>query len=283
MRLVSRWATIIALVVATAVVSAHLSGHHDNGSFGEQEDVSECILLFGAYCNGNLGDVIQASTLSRLIANAVSDAVCVWHAHPSKEKIANGFHEGEQATKTDTRCSQSRESLSRALRVARVRFICCVLIVFERRASSPLLLAVEDRCPAVPKREENDKRVHASTWTATTKWYLNSLAVLNKAQGYSSLLACRVPSVLYSILGCVFFLLLVSFSDTGEFFANNSAGVISLGCDRESGEQVIQVIYRRPHSSISRYSAPAMRWCLVGMSYRAADRRRVLPSRVQTF
>lgn len=57
-------------------------------------DVSECVLLFGAFCNGNLGDVIQASTMSRLVTKVASDSTCIWHAHPSKEKMANGFREG---------------------------------------------------------------------------------------------------------------------------------------------------------------------------------------------
>ena len=59
-----------------------------------RSNVSECILLFGAFCNGNLGDVIQASTMSRLLKSVASDSLCVWHAYPSKEKTTNGFHEG---------------------------------------------------------------------------------------------------------------------------------------------------------------------------------------------
>eukprot|EP00904_Undaria_pinnatifida_P004663 jgi/Undpi1/14198/HiC_scaffold_9.g03847.m1 len=55
--------------------------------------MSDCILLFGAYCNGNMGDVIQASTLSRLVSSVSPEVSCVWHAHPSKEALANGFHE----------------------------------------------------------------------------------------------------------------------------------------------------------------------------------------------
>lgn len=57
-------------------------------------NVSECVLLFGAFCNGNLGDVIQASTMSRLITKVAPDSTCIWHAHPSKEKMTNGFREG---------------------------------------------------------------------------------------------------------------------------------------------------------------------------------------------
>ena len=59
-----------------------------------RSNVSDCILLFGAFCNGNLGDVIQASTMSRLVKSVTSDSSCVWHAYPSKENAKNGFHEG---------------------------------------------------------------------------------------------------------------------------------------------------------------------------------------------
>ena len=62
-----------------------------------RSNVSDCILLFGAFCNGNLGDVIQASTMSRLVKSVTSDSLCVWHAYPSKENAANGFQEGMHA------------------------------------------------------------------------------------------------------------------------------------------------------------------------------------------
>lgn len=57
-------------------------------------DVGECILLFGAYANGNMGDVIQSSTMGRLMSNVAPAGTCIWHAHPSKESAENGFHEG---------------------------------------------------------------------------------------------------------------------------------------------------------------------------------------------
>lgn len=59
-----------------------------------EEDVGGCILLFGAYANGNLGDVIQSSTMARLISNVAPENTCIWYGHPSKESTANGFHEG---------------------------------------------------------------------------------------------------------------------------------------------------------------------------------------------
>ena len=98
-----RWADTIALLLCSSCIvrsniRADFSAHHHQRllieGIGQEEDVSECILLFGAYCNGNMGDVIQASTLSRLVSSVSPEASCVWHAHPSKEALANGFHEG---------------------------------------------------------------------------------------------------------------------------------------------------------------------------------------------
>lgn len=102
-----RWVDTIALLLCSSCtvqsnISADFSAHHRHyhersllvEGIGQEEDVSECILLFGAYCNGNMGDVIQASTLSRLVSSVSPEASCVWHAHPSKEALANGFHEG---------------------------------------------------------------------------------------------------------------------------------------------------------------------------------------------
>lgn len=60
-----------------------------------EEDVSGCLLLFGAYANGNLGDIIQSSTMARLVSNVAPAGTCIWHAHPSKETTAKGFREGQ--------------------------------------------------------------------------------------------------------------------------------------------------------------------------------------------
>lgn len=97
------WATTaspaVALFVALFNDSAYAFPSHALDSFPvavpPAEDVSECILLFGAFCNGNMGDVMQASTMSRLVSNAATHDRCVWHAHPGKEDPANGFREGE--------------------------------------------------------------------------------------------------------------------------------------------------------------------------------------------
>ena len=61
-----------------------------------RSNVSECILLFGAFCNGNLGDIIQASTMSRLVKSLASDSMCVWHAHPANEETTNCFQDGRR-------------------------------------------------------------------------------------------------------------------------------------------------------------------------------------------
>lgn len=58
-------------------------------------DVSECILLFAAFCNGNMGDVIQAASMRHLVARLAGREQCIWYAHPAKEDPANGFQEGE--------------------------------------------------------------------------------------------------------------------------------------------------------------------------------------------
>ena len=102
-----RWVDTIGLLLCSSWIvqsniSADFSAHHDHPrsllleGIAQDEDMSDCILLFGAYCNGNMGDVIQASTLSRLVSSVSPEVSCVWHAHPSKEALANGFHEGKQ-------------------------------------------------------------------------------------------------------------------------------------------------------------------------------------------
>lgn len=58
-------------------------------------DVSECILLFGAFCNGNMGDVMQAASMRNLINGLAMTQPCIWYAHPVKENFGNGFGEGE--------------------------------------------------------------------------------------------------------------------------------------------------------------------------------------------
>lgn len=61
----------------------------------EDVDVSECIVLFAAFCNGNMGDVAQAASMRHLIDGLTEVEHCVWYAHPVKEDPANGFSEGE--------------------------------------------------------------------------------------------------------------------------------------------------------------------------------------------
>lgn len=59
----------------------------------EKVDVSQCLLLFGAFCNGNMGDVVQAAAVHRLISLRADQ--CVWYAHSEKEDPSRGFREGE--------------------------------------------------------------------------------------------------------------------------------------------------------------------------------------------
>lgn len=96
--LVSTLAVTSQLGRADAGVQTHLGSVALQGASMDNMmglgNVSQCVLLFGAYCNGNMGDVIQASAMARLVADVSSDAQCVWHAHPSKEDSVNGFHEG---------------------------------------------------------------------------------------------------------------------------------------------------------------------------------------------
>ncbi|CAM9490254.1 unnamed protein product [Scytosiphon promiscuus] len=96
--LLRSWA--LAVILSAMSISGTISSSSDlmsslHSSFPPMdEDLGGCILLFGAYANGNMGDVVQSSTMSRLVSN-VAPGTCIWHAHPSKESTTNGFHEGE--------------------------------------------------------------------------------------------------------------------------------------------------------------------------------------------
>ncbi|CAM9695268.1 unnamed protein product, partial [Scytosiphon promiscuus] len=48
-------------------------------------DVGECILLFGAFCSGNMGDVIESMSMENLLASVAPDQ-CFWYAHPREEE-----------------------------------------------------------------------------------------------------------------------------------------------------------------------------------------------------
>ncbi|CAM9462535.1 unnamed protein product, partial [Hapterophycus canaliculatus] len=57
-------------------------------SSGEERgspDIGECILLFGAFCSGNMGDVIQPMAMENLLASVAPDQ-CFWFAHPREEE-----------------------------------------------------------------------------------------------------------------------------------------------------------------------------------------------------
>lgn len=71
------------------------SEYYDPTKVPDSIDVSECILLFAAFCNGNMGDVMQAASMRNLINGLTMTQPCIWYAHPDKEIFANGFGEGE--------------------------------------------------------------------------------------------------------------------------------------------------------------------------------------------
>ncbi|CAM9193464.1 unnamed protein product [Ectocarpus sp. 13 AM-2016] len=64
------------------------------GSSSVSPDVGECILLFGAFCNGNMGDVIQPMAMEHLLASVAQDQ-CFWYAHPGVEGVDQGDRIGE--------------------------------------------------------------------------------------------------------------------------------------------------------------------------------------------
>ncbi|CAN0062451.1 unnamed protein product [Scytosiphon promiscuus] len=61
---------------------------------GSWDRVGDCILLFGAFCNGNLGDVIQPLAMKRLLASIAPDQ-CFWYAHPGVETASRGYRVGQ--------------------------------------------------------------------------------------------------------------------------------------------------------------------------------------------
>ncbi|CAM9929519.1 unnamed protein product [Pylaiella littoralis] len=85
----------IALLLSGIAISSASKPRRPNSFPDIEEDVGGCLLLFGAYANGNMGDVIQSSTMARLFSNAAPENTCIWLGHPSKESPANGFHEGD--------------------------------------------------------------------------------------------------------------------------------------------------------------------------------------------
>ncbi|CAB1098846.1 unnamed protein product [Ectocarpus sp. CCAP 1310/34] len=64
------------------------------GSSSVSPDFGECMLLFGAFCNGNMGDVIQPMAMEHLLASVAPDQ-CFWYAHPGEEGIDQGDRIGE--------------------------------------------------------------------------------------------------------------------------------------------------------------------------------------------
>lgn len=89
MRVALLWVLALALPCSNTAAADLLS------AVAAEEDVAECLLLFGAYANGNMGDVVQSATMQRLFTN-VAPGTCIWHSHPSKEAPSRGFHEGKR-------------------------------------------------------------------------------------------------------------------------------------------------------------------------------------------
>jgi len=87
MRVASLWLLALVLSCSTAAAAELLP------AVAAGEDVGGCLLFFGAYANGNMGDVVQSSTMQRLFTK-VAPGTCIWHSHPSKEAPSKGFHEG---------------------------------------------------------------------------------------------------------------------------------------------------------------------------------------------
>eukprot|EP00752_Nemacystus_decipiens_P010080 g8982.t1 len=61
----------------------------------EAGDVSECILLFGAFCNGNMGDVVQPISMEHLLASVLPPEQCYYYAHPVDEDPSRKFSMGK--------------------------------------------------------------------------------------------------------------------------------------------------------------------------------------------
>ncbi|CAN0182794.1 unnamed protein product [Ectocarpus sp. 6 AP-2014] len=66
----------------------------DPSKAGLFDDVGDCILLFGGFCNGNMGDVVQPIAMHDLLASVAPDQ-CFWYAHPAGEAPERGDRIGE--------------------------------------------------------------------------------------------------------------------------------------------------------------------------------------------
>ncbi|CAN0183456.1 unnamed protein product [Ectocarpus sp. 6 AP-2014] len=77
-----------------AVGADWLSRQVDPSKAGLFDDVGDCILLFGGFCNGNMGDVVQPIAMHDLLASVAPDQ-CFWYAHPADEDVERGYRIGE--------------------------------------------------------------------------------------------------------------------------------------------------------------------------------------------
>ncbi|CAM9316275.1 unnamed protein product [Ectocarpus fasciculatus] len=80
--------------VRRRAVGVDMSSRQDDPSKAGLADVGDCILLFGGFCNGNMGDVVQPIAMEDLLA-AVAPDQCFWYAHPVGEDPERGYRIGE--------------------------------------------------------------------------------------------------------------------------------------------------------------------------------------------
>eukprot|EP00903_Cladosiphon_okamuranus_P011259 g10617.t1 len=62
---------------------------------GNFADVRDCILLFGAFCNGNMGDVVQHISMEHILSSVAPTDQCFYYAHHRGENSSKGFRIGE--------------------------------------------------------------------------------------------------------------------------------------------------------------------------------------------
>lgn len=107
----------------------------------ENIDVSECIVLFAAFCNGNMGDVVQAASMRHLVDDLMAAEQCIWYAHPLKEDPANGFREGEFFGGDVSRLLAVGCDAESAQQVSFFYLGCCMCPTTFRRVSGEVWLA----------------------------------------------------------------------------------------------------------------------------------------------
>ncbi|CAM9922247.1 unnamed protein product [Ectocarpus sp. 4 AP-2014] len=88
---------VVVYLCSVVMIFKYLTSEYHRASIvkiSEETDVSDCILLYGAFCNGNMGDVIQPQAMENLLAMLVPEQ-CFWYAHPWGEYHMRGHRLGE--------------------------------------------------------------------------------------------------------------------------------------------------------------------------------------------